>query len=48
MLDLLKYIILNSLEFIKIYEKLGILSIFCANSKRSREPALVRFMNNFT
>ncbi len=46
-LDLLKHIILSSLEFIKVYEKLGILSIFCSNSKRKREPALLRFVNLF-
>ena len=47
MFDLLRYTILSSLEFIKVYDRLGILSIFCANSKRKREPALLRFVNSF-
>ena len=44
MLELLKYIILSSLEFINVYERLDMVSIFCSNSKRRRTPALFRFI----
>ncbi len=44
MLELLKYIILSSLEFINVYERLDMVNIFCSNSKRKRLPALFRFI----